>query len=149
MSLTLISFLYFPKTPDIGSQESTLSDIEARTSQPTPTPQTRPTDAITASHALNWVLWQQFAIMGLNDELLQAQQVIKCESNWHTDIWSWNHSSYGVAQWTKASWSYINKMRGTSLNYENPYDQLDMMGYAWGKGYQSWWDCVKILKLNK
>ena len=82
---------------------------------------------------------------GIKSQTQKAIAVINCESGFRINVWSWNHSSYGVSQFTKSTWQYSNKIRGTELNYENPYDQIDMMAWLWVKGYQGWWDCYKIL----
>lgn len=39
------------------------------------------------------------------------------------------------------TWQYFNKLRGTDMDYLNPFDQLDMMAFAFSTGRERQWDC--------
>ena len=73
----------------------------------------------------------------------KMHNVIMCESSFRTDVYSKGKVSYGIAQFTQDTW--IENC--SSLNYYNPYSQLDCMGSMWArnKGLQYRWDCTKIL----
>ena len=75
----------------------------------------------------------------------QIYNVIVCESNFKIDTYSKNKISFGIAQFTSDTWSDFNKERKTDLNYYNPFDQLDMMVWAFKNGYNERWDCFRML----
>lgn len=70
----------------------------------------------------------------------EMSAVINCESGWKTDLYSWNKSSYGIAQYTPAT--FEENCQG---DYGNPFAQLECMGLMFKKGMQSRWDCWKML----
>lgn len=78
---------------------------------------------------------------GIEDQYNIAESVITCESNWRINVYSRGHISYGVAQFRETTFDWFSKMKGKKLNYYNPYDQLDLLAWAFSKGYQNHWDC--------
>lgn len=79
----------------------------------------------------------------------EIYSTIDCESKFDSEAYNPTKTklghSYGVGQFMTPSWEWFNKMRGTNMDYMNPYDQLDMAAWLFSKGYQSQWDCAKIL----
>jgi len=71
------------------------------------------------------------------DELLN---VIDCESSFRTDVYSPGMISYGVAQFTRATFE-----ENCAGDYKNPFAQISCMGLMWSKGMQGRWDCYRNL----
>ncbi len=78
---------------------------------------------------------------GLDDQLLMAEKVISCESGFHIDPLPHNHISWGIAQFTPATWKDFG--HGDIMN---PLIQIDVMSHMWSKGLQNRWDCYRMLK---
>lgn len=65
---------------------------------------------------------------------------IRCESSWKTNTYSTSHISYGISQFTPATW----KDYGIG-DYKNPFDQLLTMAKMWRLGLAKRWDCYHYL----
>jgi len=78
------------------------------------------------------------------------EQVIICESGGnHYDsngeILRGKAGEWGLCQFKQKTWDMFNKERGTNLDIESKEDQLDMINWAFEKGYQYHWTCAKGL----
>ena len=96
---------------------------------------------LTSRESLKLSLEAYFTEYGIMDKYDRADKTLICESNYQTNVWSWNKSSFGVAQFTKATWKWFNELRGTELDYNNPHDQIEMFSWAWSKDMEHHWDC--------
>jgi soluble lytic murein transglycosylase-like protein len=53
----------------------------------------------------------------------------------------------GLCQFMPSTWNWWNKVRGTNLNIHSVDDQLDMMAWAFSRGYQRHWSVWKNIYL--
>lgn len=83
---------------------------------------------------------------GIEDQYDTAVAVVQCESGFRTDVYSRGRISYGVAQFRESTFDWFSKMKGEKLDYYSPYDQLDLLAWAFSNGYQKHWDCYRMLK---
>ena len=77
---------------------------------------------------------------GLNYQ--EMADVIMCESGWRTDVFSAGNVSYGVAQFTRPTFDGYCQGFG---EYEDPFAQLECMGFMFSKKMQGRWDCWRML----
>lgn len=70
----------------------------------------------------------------------ELEKVIQCESSFDNSKIG-KAGEIGIAQFKIETWNYFNKIRGTKLNINNPYHQIDMIVWAFNNGYQSHWSC--------
>lgn len=54
----------------------------------------------------------------------------------------------GIAQFKEKTWEWMNGMRGTHLDIQNPLAQINMIDWAFTNGYESHWTCYNQL-INK
>lgn len=76
--------------------------------------------------------------------------VMKCESGlrqWEDDgtLRRGKDGELGIAQFKQGTWEWMNKLRGTDLDIENPLAQINMIDWAFGHGLQTHWTCYKKL----
>lgn len=50
----------------------------------------------------------------------------------------------GIAQFKPETWKWMNTLRGTELDITNALAQLNMIEWAFSKGYQSNWVCYTM-----
>lgn len=67
-------------------------------------------------------------------------QVITCESNWNQNAVGLA-GEIGIAQFMPSTWTIWNKQRGLDLDIYNAEHQLDMIDWAFEKGYNCHWTC--------
>ena len=72
---------------------------------------------------------------------------IECESGFNNTAIG-KAGERGLAQFMPATWEYWNKERGTYLEIHRIQNQLDMMAWAFEKGYQRHWTCWKLLTMR-
>lgn len=94
---------------------------------------------------LKGALEVDFAKYGILDQLDRAEKVLQCESGFQVDP-PHNNSCRGIAQFKVSTWDWFNKVRETHMEFMNPFSQIDMMSWAWSKGYQSQWECFYLTK---
>lgn len=78
------------------------------------------------------------------------EDVIECESGWqHIDKYGnvirGDAGEYGICQFMPDTWAHFNEIRGTNLDILNEEHQLDMIDWAFEKGYQEHWTCYRNL----
>jgi hypothetical protein len=105
-----------------------------------------PLEPIINESAINRAIATTKAKYGLDDSF---RATLFCESGLRTDVFSRGKISYGIAQFRLTTWQMFNKIKKTDMDYENPFDQIDMMGWAFNKGYQKHWDCYRMLFLGE
>lgn len=110
----------------------------------TPKTQTRPYQVVSVekSHLIDFL--KDLSVKYEIDYEVISNVVI-CESNWNINAYNEIGKSYGVAQFIFPTWQYFNKLRGTDMDYLNPYHQLDMMAWAFKNNLQESWDCFRIV----
>lgn len=71
-------------------------------------------------------------------------EIINCESGWkHEGVFGDNGKAYGIAQFHKSTWDWLNKQRSTNLDYYSMEDQIDMLVFALTNGYGKFWTCFQ------
>jgi len=81
----------------------------------------------------------------LSEEIIA---VLKCESGLDNSKRG-KAGEIGIAQFLPSTWRAFNRERGTNLDIYSEEDQLDLMLWAWDRGYQNHWTCWKQLYLDK
>lgn len=139
--LTLFALAYF--SPPVADQSD--NNPAPQGSSLVATSDTKPIDTGNYYHGvlvtkqdLMGMLEQEFTTYGLEDQIPLAKRVIECESGWniHAD----NGISFGVAQFTQATWKDFG-----SGDIFNPIMQFHTMARMWAKGLQKRWDCYRLL----
>ena len=91
------------------------------------------------------VLWQFAKQYG--SSYVQMEKVISCESGWKTTAVGDGGKAYGLGQFHQPTFLMWEKEIGLDLEYKSPEDQLQLMSYAFSKGYQRHWTCwTKLFK---
>ena len=93
-------------------------------------------------------LWRE--IQKLPQDL---QDTLKCESNFshyeHSAVKRGKDGEWGMGQFMKGTWKWFTDIRRNEhlplLDILNPYDQIKMMEWAFGKNLQSHWTCYDIV----
>lgn len=81
---------------------------------------------------------------GVNTKTLDS--VVRCESNYNVTAVGDNGLAYGPAQFHKSTFDLFAKEYGKELDYKNPSDQIELMAWAFSKGYSKHWSCMaKVL----
>lgn len=152
----LLSYIYFPPQwlkSYIPIEESAValnepaktlqeSRFRAETMQDTKPTEKRPSGQNNASvNDLKRYLGDVAVIYGLDYQ--KMYEVINCESGWRPE--ASNRVSFGIAQFTRPTWQWMNEMRGMNADYTNAYFQLEMMGWAWNRGLERHWDCYRMM----
>jgi len=142
---TLLAYTYFPPVylkPYIPAlEENTITYSQPVTETPKENPPASHYQGVYISReGLTGFLSYEFAKYGIEDQYEKAVAVLNCESSWLIDVYSKNQLSYGIAQFTPATW----KDFGIG-DYKNPYDQIKTLSKMWSLGLQSRWDCYTIL----
>lgn len=75
----------------------------------------------------------------------ELYRVIQCESGFDYKARNKNSTASGLAQFLNGTWKQFNKTRKTDLDKDNPYDQIEMITWAFANGLQSHWECFKLL----
>lgn len=146
MALLLIPALVYTQTyelkyPASSKSSITLKNIEVvSTSVKPPTPETRLyQDVKVSKEELKGMLWTAFNKYGISDQIPIAEKVIFCESGWNIN--ANNGISYGIAQFTKATWKDFGYG-----DIFNPQSQFMTMGKMWKAGLQGRWNCFYIVQ---
>ena len=137
----LILYLYFPPNWFLAqnSQESVQQESALITEIEKPKP-TRPYQKVSINkNRLKEFLKDLSIKYGVNYDILN--NIVICESGWDINAYNEKGKSYGVSQFILPTWEWFNKIRGIDKDYLNPFDQLEMMAWAFSKGYASHWDC--------
>lgn len=117
--------------------------IEATSGEGTETQETRLYRAINASsNDLKEHLAELCFKYGLDYE--ELHNVINCESGFDNSAVG-KAGERGLAQFMPGTWKSFNGTRGTDLDISDPYDQLDMIVWAWNNDLKSHWTCYKNL----
>lgn len=89
-----------------------------------------------SSNELKCYLKRESALYGDNYPVLES--TVMCENGFKTSGWSYNNSSYGIAQFRPVTFGELCKG-----DINSPYDQLSCMARIW-KGYKNRWDCFRL-----
>ena len=82
----------------------------------------------------------------VRDKYPVIYKVIYCESRWDNTARG-KAGEIGIAQFMPTTWEWFNKMRDTNLDIDKEADQLEMIVWGFGNGYQRHWVCFR--NLNK
>jgi hypothetical protein len=127
---------YAPTTSDIRERYN-LSDWQ----------ECSPTEANTGlKNDLIEYLRQNTAKNGLYDKIYAT---IMCESSWRPFVYGDHNLAYSLAQFHKPTFEEFNKKRGSNLDYYNPFDQIDLMIWAFENNLQTHWTCWKKIIVHK
>lgn len=75
----------------------------------------------------------------------QIENIIQCESNWDFKAKNEKGQSFGVMQFQKRTFNWFNKLKDDNLDFNSPYDQIELAVWAFNNGYESHWDCYHLL----
>lgn len=79
----------------------------------------------------------------------EIRAVIECESGtrqYRDDgtLMTGAAGEIGIAQFMPSTWATMNKARGVNLDIHNALAQINMMDWAFGRGYASHWTCYNL-----
>jgi len=79
-----------------------------------------------------------------------ADRIVDCESRGKM-VWGdldKEHPAFGVAQFQKRTFDWLNELRGTTLNYFDEQDQRSMLYWAIKNGYIYLWSCSSKIQYD-
>jgi hypothetical protein len=77
-----------------------------------------------------------------------ADKIVDCESRGKM-VWGdleKEHPAFGVAQFQRRTFDWLNELRGTTLNYFDEQDQRSMLYWAISNGYGELWTCWDLIE---
>ncbi len=121
-----------------GSNHNALKGITVSTSEKLPKAP-RPYQGVKVSKQdIQEMVSEQFTLYGIASQIPTALKVVQCESGFNIN--ADNGISYGVAQFTPATWKDFGHG-----NIFNPLYQIETMAKMWKIGLQKRWDCYRMI----
>lgn len=80
---------------------------------------------------------------GVSAEKMKA--VISGESNYRCTVYGDDDKAFGIAQFHRSTFDSFSKEMGETLNYYSCENQIELMAYAFSRGWQNHWTVYRNL----
>jgi len=80
----------------------------------------------------------------------KMKDVINCESDWNPTATGDNGKAYSICQFHRTTFEEFKQLSGlTETEYENPYDQITVMSWAYKNNLEHHWTCDRLVDTGK
>ncbi len=92
-------------------------------------------------------LWLFNEVGGDYRQFVLLREIVRLESGWRDDVYGDSGKAYSLVQFHRPTFEQFKKEAGMDyLEYENPYNQLTLLVWAFENNYQKHWTTYQRVK---